>query len=58
MDPPELASEPPRSRFGAALNSAPHLTPLGRLMLGRQSTDLFFIFWGDSDRQLLQTLDN
>ena len=34
MDPPELASEPPRSRFGAALNSALHLTPLGRLMLG------------------------
>ena len=34
MDPPELTSEPPRSRFGAALNSVPHLTPLGRLMLG------------------------
>ena len=34
MDPPELASEPPRSRFGAALNSAPDLRPLAPLMLG------------------------
>ena len=34
MDPPELASEPPRSRIGAASNSAPHLTPLGWVMLG------------------------
>ena len=34
MDPPELASEPPRSRIGAASNSAPELRPLGRIMLG------------------------
>ena len=34
MDPPELASEPPHSRIGATSNSAPHLTPLGWVMLG------------------------
>ena len=34
MDPPELASEPPWIRIGAASNSAPHLTPLGWVMLG------------------------
>jgi hypothetical protein len=34
MDPPELASEPPRSRIGAASNSAPHLRVLGWVMLG------------------------
>ena len=34
MDPPELASEPPRSRFGAASNSALHLRVLGWVMLG------------------------
>ena len=34
MNPPELASEPPRSRIGAASNSAPHLRPLGWVMLG------------------------
>jgi hypothetical protein len=37
MDPPELASEPPQSRIGAASNSAPHLTPLGWVMLGHSS---------------------
>ena len=34
MDPPELASEPPRNRIGAASNSAPHLRVLGGVMLG------------------------
>jgi hypothetical protein len=34
MDPPELASEPPRSRIGAASNSAPELRRLGWVMLG------------------------
>jgi hypothetical protein len=34
MDPPELASEPPRSRIGAASNSALHLRVLGGVMLG------------------------
>ena len=34
MDPPELASEPPRSRIGAASNSAPELRVLGWVMLG------------------------
>ena len=34
MDPPELASKPPRSRIGAALNSAPELRVLGWVMLG------------------------
>ena len=34
MDPPELASEPPWSHFGAALNSAPELRPLAWVMLG------------------------
>jgi hypothetical protein len=34
MDPPELASEPPQSRIGAASNSAPHLRVLGGVMLG------------------------
>ena len=33
MDPPELASEPPRSRIGAASNSAPELRRLGWVML-------------------------
>ena len=34
MDPPELASEPPRSRIGATSNSAPELRVLGWVMLG------------------------
>ena len=34
MDPPELASEPPRSHIGAASNSAPELRVLGWVMLG------------------------
>jgi hypothetical protein len=34
MDPPELASKPPRSRIGAASNSAPELRVLGWVMLG------------------------
>ena len=34
MDPPELASKPPRSRIGAALNSALELRVLGWVMLG------------------------
>jgi hypothetical protein len=36
MDPPELASEPPRSRIGATSNSAPHLRVLGGVMLGER----------------------
>jgi hypothetical protein len=36
MDPPELASEPPRSHIGAASNSALHLRVLGGVMLGLQ----------------------
>ena len=35
MDPPELASKPPRSRIGAALNSVPELRVLGWVMLGQ-----------------------
>ena len=34
MDPPELASEPPWSRIGAASNSTPELRRLGWVMLG------------------------
>jgi hypothetical protein len=37
MDPPELASEPPRSRIGATSNSALHLRVLGGVMLGVQT---------------------
>jgi len=49
MDPLELASEPPRSHIGAASNSAPHLTPLGWVMLGvltcpNVNVSLFFLF--------------
>jgi hypothetical protein len=52
MDPPELASEPPRSRIGAASNSAPHLRVLGGVMLGDAKVELALVAQSKHDHKL------